>query len=148
MKIACYSTHTVDLKKQRQHTQPGSLKISNQSPKNQQNKIKNTNQKNNPSKRQLFCLPRPMLYNARSTDIFLLLQVVSSTYSSQIYMAGFAKKQFYPQNSVRKDPRSFFFLFFFYQNTFYRIPNQNVLFKASFFYNIFSSLKDDSHAAV
>lgn len=29
MEIACYSTHTVDLKN-RQHTQPGSLKISNQ----------------------------------------------------------------------------------------------------------------------
>lgn len=84
-----------------------------------------------------------MLYNVRSTDTFQLLQVVSSTYSSKIYMAGFAKKQFHPQNSLYQT-RSFFFN----QNIFYRIPNQNVLFKASFFYNIFSSLKDDSHAAV
>lgn len=91
MEIACYSTHTVDLKN-RQHTQPGSLKISNQ--------IQRTSRKKNPSKRQLFHLPRPMLYNMRSTDTFQLLQVMSPTYSSQIYMSGFAKKQFYPQNSL------------------------------------------------
>lgn len=91
-------------------------------------------EKKKPSKRQLFHLSRPMLYNMRSTDTFQLLQVVSSTYSSQIYKAGFAKKQFHLQNSLRQT-RSFFFSFFsfFYQNTFYRIPNQNVLFKASFF---------------
>lgn len=78
------------------------LKISNQNPKNQQKK-----KKKNPSKRQLFHLPRPMLYNVRSTDTFQLLQVVSSTYSSKIYMAGFAKKQFHPQNSLYQT-RSFF----------------------------------------
>lgn len=60
-------------------------------------------------------------------------------------MSEFAKKQFYPQNSLCQT-RSF--LKKQTQNAFYRIPNQNVLFKASFFYNIFSSLKDDSHAAV
>ena len=94
--------------------------------------------------RQLFHLPRPMLYNVRSTDTFQLLQVVSSTYSSQIYMAGFAKKTI-PSPELFMSDKIHFFL---NQNTFYRIPNQNVLFKASFFYNIFSSLKDDSHAAV
>lgn len=47
MEIACYSTHTVDLKKQRQHTQPGSLKIPNQKPQR-------TSRKENPSKDNCF----------------------------------------------------------------------------------------------
>lgn len=51
MEIACYSTHTVDLKN-RQHTQTRELKNIKSNPKNQQ-------KKNNPSKRQLFHLPRP-----------------------------------------------------------------------------------------
>lgn len=113
--------------KQRQHTQPGSLKYQIKTQRTSRRK------KKNPSKRQLFHLPRPMLYNVRSTDTFQLLQVVSSTYSSKIYMAGFAKKQFHPQNSLYQT-RSFFFN----QNIFYRIPNQNVLFKASFFFITFS----------
>lgn len=123
--------------KQRQHTQPGSLKIPTQNPKNQQ-------KKKNPSKRQLFHLPRPMLYNVRS-------MIPSSSYrwcllhtAVRSTRLDLPRKQFHPQNSLCQT-RSFFFL---NQNTFYRIPNQNVLFKASFFYNIFSSLKDDSHAAV
>lgn len=115
--------------------------------------LKNTNskpkepaeKKKNPSKRQLFHLPRPMLYNVRS-------MIPSSSYrwcllhtAVRSTRLDLPRKQFHPQNSLCQT-RSFFF--FLNQNTFYRIPNQNVLFKASFFYNIFSSLKDDSHAAV
>lgn len=59
-------------------------------------------------------------------------------------MAGFAKITIPSPELSMSDKTPFFKN----QNTFYRIPNQNVLFKASFFYNIFSSLKDDSHAAV
>lgn len=129
--------------KQRQHTQPESLKISTQNLKSQQ-------EKKILQKRQLFCLPRPMLSNGRGTDPFPVLQVVSSTYSRQIQMAGFAKKQLHVQNSLcqTRSKILFFSFFFFYQNTFYRIPNQNVLYLRHLFYNIFSSLKDDSHAAV
>lgn len=132
MKIACYSTHTVDLKN-KDNTQPESLKISNQNLKSQQGKKKIL------QKRQLFCLPRRMLSNGKGTDTFPVLQVVSSTYSRQIQLAEFAKRQLHVQNSLCQDKIKilFFSFFFFYQNTFYRIPNQNVLYLRHLFYNIF-----------
>lgn len=112
------------------------LKNIKSNPKNQQKEKKKILQK-----RQLFHLPRPMLYNVSSTDTFQLLQVVSPTYSSQIYIAGFAKKQFHPQNSVRQDP---FFLTKILSTEF----QTKMYCLRHLFYNILSSLKDDSHAAV
>lgn len=111
------------------------LKNIKSNPKNQQkNKIL--------QKRQLFHLPRPMLYNVSSTDTFQLLQVVSPTYSSQIYIAGFAKKQFHPHNSL--SDKTLFFLTKILSTEF----QTKMYCLRHLFYNILSSPKDDSHAAV
>lgn len=74
MKIACYSTHTVDLKNKDNTTRK--LKNIKSKPKEPAGKKKKILQK-----RQLFCLPRRMLSNGKGTDTFPVLQVVSSTYS-------------------------------------------------------------------
>lgn len=90
--------------KQRQHTQPGSLKISNQNPKNQQKK--------NPSKRQLFHLSRPMLYSKRST-VNLPTPTGGVFYIQQLDLYGWICQEIIPspELSVRQDLRTFFFFF-------------------------------------
>lgn len=113
--------------------------------KNTNSKPKEPAEKKKSFKKTTFSPSQANALQCEKHDPFQLLQVVSSTYSSQIYTAGFAKKTIPSPELSMSDKILFFFL---NQNTFYRIPNQNVLFKASFFYNIFSSLKDDSHAAV
>lgn len=142
MKIACYSTHTVDLKNKDNTTRK--LKNIKSKPKEPAGKKKIL------QKRQLFCLPRRMLSNGKGTDR-------SQSYRwFLLHTAGRSRWLDLPRNNCMSRTLSvktrskilFFSFFFFYQNTFYRIPNQNVLYLRHLFITFFSSLKDDSHAAV
>lgn len=109
--------------KQRQHTQPESLKISNQNLKSQQKK-KISFKKDNCSAFLGRCFPTGgALTPSHSYRWFLL------------HTAGRSRWLDLPRNNCMSrtlcQTRSkilFFSFFFFYQNTFYRIPNQNVLY--------------------
>lgn len=114
--------------KQRQHTQPESLKLSNQNLKSQQ-------EKKILQKRQLFCLPRPMLSNwercwhlpSPTGGFFYIQQVELDGWLCQETIAC-------PELSLSdkiQDPLFFFFLFlpkYFLQNS----KPKCTVFKASF----------------
>lgn len=144
MKIACYSTHTVDLKNKDNTTRK--LKNIKSKPKEPAGeKKKKSFKKDNCSAFLGGCFPMgKVLTPSQSYRWFLL------------HTAGRSRWLDLPRNNCMSRTLSvktrskilFFSFFFFYQNTFYRIPNQNVLYLRHLFYNIFSSLKDDSHAAV